>query len=440
MSEIVFCFTISDTKEIGYFIVEGEISCEQLVDFVTNSQYLKEGYTLETTTEQELNEENLRLLIQQSKAAGSSSPVQITFKKIGEAPKEAESQPEPVEEQIVQEETVQSTIGPTLRLILEKIGVKFESNSLDTLSSLDALPILENEKYLEAIVPQVAQMFDVDENQLLSELQFAIGFVKKSNAPNEQEKAAEEAKREALEPALDALEEEALVLGPMLISILVHHYKKDKSRLESVVDVRRVLQSIPALSCLLFPHTASNPNILRRLARHYVKRYPAKAEINTDVLFDALLEEFKRVNQFFASCDNTESSQQQAVDKHPRIPLFRSRQWRVPNAAKDFHPARCNMCKARISGVRYYCLHCKDYDLCSECEQKNNEVSFHDESHIFAKIKDPNTPYRITNVISRPCVPKQRLLNRVEKNTENRLLQLETTVKQLNEIIVKLQN
>ena len=47
---------------------------------------------------------------------------------------------------------------------------------------------------------------------------------------------------------------------------------------------------------------------------------------------------------------------------------------------------KCNNCNMEnIKGIRYKCLHCPSYNLCSDCE-KNNE---HDISHIFIKIRKP---------------------------------------------------
>lgn len=49
----------------------------------------------------------------------------------------------------------------------------------------------------------------------------------------------------------------------------------------------------------------------------------------------------------------------------------------------------CNVCnKQNITGFRYKCLFCKDFDMCEDCEAKTN---FHDTTHSFIKIKDTNT-------------------------------------------------
>jgi hypothetical protein len=46
----------------------------------------------------------------------------------------------------------------------------------------------------------------------------------------------------------------------------------------------------------------------------------------------------------------------------------------------------CDACKkGNIQGVRYKCLFCKDYDICEECEAKQN---VHDPLHVFVKIRE----------------------------------------------------
>lgn len=49
----------------------------------------------------------------------------------------------------------------------------------------------------------------------------------------------------------------------------------------------------------------------------------------------------------------------------------------------------CNRCsRNNITGARYKCLFCKDFDMCEQCEQ---QVGSHDPSHFMIKIKDTNT-------------------------------------------------
>jgi hypothetical protein len=53
-------------------------------------------------------------------------------------------------------------------------------------------------------------------------------------------------------------------------------------------------------------------------------------------------------------------------------------------AESDIHPGVvCDGCNGTISGIRYKCATCPDYDLCSSCESKSG---IHDSSHLFLKI------------------------------------------------------
>ena len=49
---------------------------------------------------------------------------------------------------------------------------------------------------------------------------------------------------------------------------------------------------------------------------------------------------------------------------------------------------KCNSCGMEpIVGYRYKCSECPNYNLCERCEEKNNEVEFH--QHDFIKIRNP---------------------------------------------------
>ncbi|RIA93492.1 hypothetical protein C1645_762407 [Glomus cerebriforme] len=48
------------------------------------------------------------------------------------------------------------------------------------------------------------------------------------------------------------------------------------------------------------------------------------------------------------------------------------------------HSCTCDSCGATISGIRYKCGHCADFDLCGFCIGAN-----HDDNHAFLKIRSP---------------------------------------------------
>ncbi len=60
----------------------------------------------------------------------------------------------------------------------------------------------------------------------------------------------------------------------------------------------------------------------------------------------------------------------------------------VPTAKPPHYGITCDIChKKDITGARYKCLFCKDFDMCEECEARPFTAS-HDATHVFVKIKD----------------------------------------------------
>mmetsp|Transcript_1942 Transcript_1942/g.6974 ORF Transcript_1942/g.6974 Transcript_1942/m.6974 type:complete len:464 (-) Transcript_1942:100-1491(-) len=62
---------------------------------------------------------------------------------------------------------------------------------------------------------------------------------------------------------------------------------------------------------------------------------------------------------------------------------------RAAAAKRTRHPARCDVCKKGIVGVRMKCLNCDDYDMCEACESRNLADDLHPDTHVFAKIYKP---------------------------------------------------
>lgn len=54
------------------------------------------------------------------------------------------------------------------------------------------------------------------------------------------------------------------------------------------------------------------------------------------------------------------------------------------------HPCYCDRCGETVCGIRYKCLQCLDYDLCTKCEEEQSHAHFHEANHVFAKIYKPS--------------------------------------------------
>ncbi|KAI9227416.1 MAG: hypothetical protein DHS80DRAFT_2513, partial [Piptocephalis tieghemiana] len=46
----------------------------------------------------------------------------------------------------------------------------------------------------------------------------------------------------------------------------------------------------------------------------------------------------------------------------------------------------CDYCRTAVSGARYKCLQCANYDLCANCEALPMRESIHPTSHVFIKM------------------------------------------------------
>ena len=390
MAELICFFTFPErNNESNYFIVESTITLHQLQNFLLTSKIIDESFTIETASNEALSEENLAALI--AEAVSSDSPLQIVLKA-----KSTGSQP--AEESPAQKEVpkAKEPIGPTMRSILEKIGVKFDESILnDVQKCLGSLPfpysflfkqyldqIMANPNILQSTVQQIAQMFSVDEKTLLDEVNVAIDFIKNPPAP---EPVVQQAEAEVPAAKMEEAAPQPLV-GPILAQLLKERFGIEEASLYSREDIQNIVNRLPFFRILL--SCVENPNIVHSFANGLAYRFSVDREKVT--------EELKQFGELLRS-----TQPQPSAEANPPVPGLRMNRrgrcnrWRTNN----FHPATCDSCKSMISGVRYYCLHCKNFDLCSACEQKNTDAPFHDETHIFAKIKNPATPYRIDELI-----------------------------------------
>jgi len=89
------------------------------------------------------------------------------------------------------------------------------------------------------------------------------------------------------------------------------------------------------------------------------------------------------------------------------------------------HNAYCDSCKQNISGIRYKCSVCPDFDLCSDCEAKNLEQNFHPQLHYFLKINKPVRNSYLRRLVQPDPLP---VLNNSNQELEDRLAAAESRI------------
>jgi len=108
---------------------------------------------------------------------------------------------------------------------------------------------------------------------------------------------------------------------------------------------------------------------------------------------------------------------------------------------KVIHHAICDYCSKHIEGIRYKCLQCPDYDLCSTCEQINCKNKFHDEFHVFSKIlkplRSPIAPHPHFAARMGGC-PGQRFAR--VRSLEEKVQSLENDIAQIKALLVNNNN
>ena len=290
MSEIICFYTFPESNESNYFLVENNISLHQLKEFVINMKLIDDSFTIETACHEPLTEENLVPLI--AEAASSDSPLQILFKRKATSPVAA---PEPAIPQPVLEPKIER-IGPIMRSILEKIGVKFDESVLsDVENYLASLPFpysslfkqylqqaKENASALPTTVKIVADMFSVDYNALLHEVTTALEFIQNPPAP---EPMAKQPEAEISSPsAEESLPEASSLVGPILTQIFTQHFGIAESCLNSKEQITNLVKNLPLFRPVFI--FGGRPKIISSLADALSKGF----SVNEEILCEELIQ------------------------------------------------------------------------------------------------------------------------------------------------------
>ena len=96
-------------------------------------------------------------------------------------------------------------------------------------------------------------------------------------------------------------------------------------------------------------------------------------------------------------------------------------------ASQITHQAICDICDEQITGIRFKCMNCQDFDLCSNCEKNfhtpetnNHQKDKHYSSHILMKLYFPLQKFervkQYSVIFTQPKVDDMETLSSVSCN------------------------
>ena len=437
MADILCFYTFSNTNESGVFVIEQNVTYDQLVEFVKSNGIIDNTYQLFSQNNEEIDEQKFNQILEDSKRFEEPT-ISLVFKKEGTPlyPSLASEAPVP------EPEPEDSPIGPTIRQIMAKIGMNFDEavHLEDIQECLNSIPIpycffvkgflsqvRSNPSNLKTLVEQAASLFTVDSEALLKEAEVALYFLETGKLPQSEKKQApvakeeEKAKKKAPKP----------FIGPIIGSVLTH-FGVNYSSLNSPENVNQIIDLLPIpinfIAKSAFQQAGENPLLVQLAVKEIAKR------------FDFDEDELQKEVTHILNCLNGQISEEEeeSVEEEVEEP-------EVVLKEVLYHSAICDNCSNAIAGTRYLCLHCKTYDLCSACEKLNNEAPFHDESHVFAKIKDARAPYHPEQVL--PFIDAEKNVNNNQPEpvcrrfgaAQSRMDELENQISQLKTLVAKMQ-
>ena len=360
MSEIICSYTKDEETEQFYFLMERNVNFQQFNDFLQNSRIKDESHSIYCNNE--LIDSDIKFVNSVNSAIQNNTAMAFKFNKssVPALPSEVEKNND-------------LTFGETIKAIMQKIDMNFEKSPARPKELIQSIPfphivvirqyikhVRQNPSELTSVIQQAAKFYSVDEENLHKEVQEIINYFK--NKRNNQSNGS----------------------GSEWNSAIKNNNQRKNFCRGNVQKISKCPEvdasdNFLAQEVIVNQSSASLVNDINKQSERKTA-YPRKLKCIARRGFNLRQGELLK-----------EQCAMEDAHNHPQVTscqLASAMEHKV-----KYHPAICDQCNGQIAGIRYYCLQCRNYDLCSNCEEKDESEKFHSREHIFAKIKDTNTPY-----------------------------------------------
>ena len=309
--------------------------------------------------------------------------------------------------------------------------------------------LMHNPEELENVVNTLSSMFNVPKDDLRTEIQNVIEFVKarrqfhcKRNGSFDHERCGkwkkfarrgkwqrdQEMNDQQCEIKQEVSENEIpFVLGENLKNIL----QRFEVTVEEGERPMKIMSKLPSpLKRIVFKNffkMMKNPEQLENVVNILSTMFNVpKDDLRTEIqnVFEFVRSRKREFKQNGGKCKNWKKFARCQVKFATPIEM---KQIEAPSD-NVVHPATCDNCNAQIIGIRYKCINCPDYDLCENCETENVKQMFHDCSHVFAKMYRPMI---YNQGFFHPKINKVKRFERIA-NLEKSVAELQQQIAQLS--------